>query len=112
MTAVRNVLTVAAVALAFAGLTTRALADETKWQQDHPRRTQVNGRLANQNARIHHEVKDGQISKTQAAQLHNEDHNIRTEERAMASTNNSHITKTEQKALNQQENQVSQQIGK
>jgi hypothetical protein len=30
----------------------------------------------------------------------------------MASTNHGHITKAEQKALNQQENQVSKQIGK
>jgi hypothetical protein len=30
----------------------------------------------------------------------------------MASTNGGHITKTEQKALNQQENEVSRQIGK
>ena len=84
----------------------------TQWQKDHPRRTQVNNRLNNQNARIHNEVKDGQINKAQAAKLHNEDHAIRGEERSMASTNGGHITKTEQKALNQQENQVSQQIGK
>jgi hypothetical protein len=30
----------------------------------------------------------------------------------MASTNNGHITKAEQRSLNQQENQVSKQIGK
>jgi len=30
----------------------------------------------------------------------------------MARTNHGHITKAEQKALNQQENQVSKQIGK
>ena len=85
---------------------------ETQWQKDHPRRTEVNGRLANQDARIHNEVKDGQINKAQAKQLHSEDHAIRTEERTMASTNGGHITKTEQHALNQQENQVSKQIGK
>jgi hypothetical protein len=87
------------------------MADD-QWQKDHPRRTQVNSRLNNQNARIHNEVKDGQINKAQAAKLHSEDHAIRGEERSMASTNGGHITKTEQKALNQQENQVSQQIGK
>ena len=108
---VRTVMTVAAV-LAVGGLATSAMADETQWQKDHPRRTEVNDRLKNQNRRIDHEVKDGQITRAQAHQLHKEDHNIRKEERAMASTNGGHVTKAEQKALNQQENQVSKQIGK
>ena len=84
---------------------------ETQWQKDHPRRAQVNHRLNNQNRRIHNEVKDGEISKGQAAAEHHEDHQIRQEERDMASQNGSHITKQEQKTLNQQENGVSQQIG-
>jgi hypothetical protein len=89
-----------------------ALAQETQWQKDHPRRDEVNGRLDNQNARIKTEVKDGQISKGHAAQLHAEDHSIRQEERGMAAQNGGHITKGQQKSLNQQENAVSQQIGK
>jgi hypothetical protein len=108
---IRRILTLSAATLALGGIAANAMAD-TQWQKDHPRRTQVNSRLNNQNRRIHNEVKSGQISKSQAAQLHREDHAIRTEERTMASTDGSHITKTEQHALNQQENQVSQQIGK
>ena len=108
---VRHVLTVAAATVALTALAGNALA-ETQWQKDHPRRTQVNSRLNNQNKRIHNEVKDGQISKSQAKQLHSEDHAIRSEERTMASTDGGHITKTDQKALNQQENAVSKQIGK
>jgi hypothetical protein len=83
----------------------------TKWQQNHPRRAEVNGRLKNQNRRIHQERKEGELSKGQAAKLHQEDHQIRQEERAMASQNGGHITKLEQRTLNQQENGVSQQIG-
>jgi hypothetical protein len=109
---VRNVVTVAAASLALAGFATSAFAQETQWQKDHPRRTEVNSRLNNQNNRIHNEVKDGQITKGQAKQLHSEDHAIRQEERTMASTNGGHITKSEQRSLNQQENQVSKQIGK
>jgi hypothetical protein len=109
---VRSVLTVAAATVALSGLVANAMADESQWQKDHPRRTEVNGRLNNQNKRINQEEKSGQITKSQAKQLHSEDHSIRQEERTMASTNNGHITKTEQHALNQQENQVSQQIGK
>jgi hypothetical protein len=108
---VRTVLTVAAATFALSGLASNAMAD-SKWQKDHPRREQVNNRLKNQNQRIHQEVKEGELSKGQAAKLHREDRSIRKEERTMASTNGGHITKTEQKALNQQENQVSKQIGR
>jgi hypothetical protein len=54
--------------------------------------------------------KAGTLTKGQAAQLHHEDHQVRQEERAMPSQNGGHITKTEQKALNQQENGISNQI--
>ena len=108
---VRKILTVTAVTLWLAGLASTALA-ETQWQKDHPRRTEVNKRLANQNRRINKEVKEGEITKGQAKQLHKEDHQIRQEERDMASQNGGHITKSEQRVLNQQENGVSKQIGK
>jgi hypothetical protein len=83
----------------------------TSWQKNHPRRAQVNSRLANQNRRIHQERKEGEITGKQATQLHHEDHQIRQEERIMASQNGGHITKSEQRTLNQQENAVSRQIG-
>ena len=108
---VRKILTVTAVTLSLAGLASTALA-ETQWQKDHPRRTEVNKRLANQNRRIKQERKEGEITKGQAQQLHKEDHQIRQEERDMASQNGGHITKSEQRVLNQQENGVSKQIGK
>jgi len=107
----RKILIVSAVTLSLGTLTGTALAD-TQWQKNHPRREQVNNRLANQNKRIHQEVKEGDLSKAQAAKLHKEDRQIRKEERLMASQNGGHITKPEQKVLNQQENQVSKQIGK
>jgi hypothetical protein len=109
---IRSILTVAAASVALSGIAANAVADDTQWQKDHPRREQVNNRLANQNQRIHQERKEGEINKAQAAKLHREDHAIRQEERTMASTNHGHITKAEQKSLNQQENQVSKQIGK
>jgi hypothetical protein len=93
------------------GIAGSAMAD-TQWQKDHPRREQVNGRLNNQNQRIHNEVKEGKLTKAQAASLHKQDHQIRQEERLMAGQNGGHITKQEQKTLNQQENQVSKQIGR
>jgi hypothetical protein len=104
---------VLAVTTAFVfGTAGSAVAAETQWQKDHPRRAEVNKRLANQDRRINKEVKEGELTKGQAAKLHQEDRQIRKEERAMASQNGGHITKQEQKTLNQQENAVSRQIGK
>ena len=87
-----------------------AVQAETEWQKDHPRRTQVNKRLKNQNRRINQGVKNGKLNKQEAAQLHKKDRQIRQEERDMASQNGGHITKQEQKTLNQQENAASKQI--
>ena len=111
---IRTIVMSAIVAATLGALAAPVLAadTDTKWQKNHPRREQVNNRLANQNKRIKQERKEGEISKAQAKQLHSEDHAIRQEERTMASTNGGHITKAEQKSLNQQENQVSKQIGK
>lgn len=102
------IISAAAIAALLAG---QAMAD-TQWQKDHPRREQVNSRLNNQDKRIHNEVKDGQITKAQAKSLHQQDHQIRQEERDMASHDNSHLTKADQNSLNQQENAVSHEIGK
>ena len=99
-----------AIALLVAGISFASFAQDGKWAKNHPRRDQVNDRLANQNARIKDKVEDGKMSKTEAAKLHKEDRQIRQEERDMASQNHGHITKQEQKTLNQQENKVSRQI--
>jgi hypothetical protein len=107
----RKGLSFAAAMVSLAGLVGTASADTT-WQKNHPRREQVNNRLANQNQRIHQEVKEGELTRGQAAKLHKEDHQIRKEERLMASQNGGHITKSEQRVLNQQENGVSRQIGR
>jgi hypothetical protein len=107
---IRKILIMTALSATFAGLAGNAFA-ETNWQKNHPRRTEVNKRLANQNRRIHNDVKDGDMSKAKAAQLHHEDHQVRQEERDMASQNGGHISKPEQRVLNQQENGVSKQIG-
>ncbi len=105
----RRTLSFAAALISLAALVGTASAEDT-WQKNHPRRTQVNHRLANQSKRINTDVKDGTLSKSQAATLHHEDHQVRQEERDMASQNGGHITKSEQHVLNQQENGISNQI--
>jgi hypothetical protein len=84
---------------------------ETLWQYNHPRRAEVNRRLAYQNFRINEGVATGRITPYQAQVLRAEDRTIRAEERFMAGFNGGHITPAEQRALNQQENAVSRQIG-
>ena len=86
-------------------------ASAETWAQAHPRRAQVDARLANQNARINKEVKEGEITKGQARALHRQDRAVRQEERDMASQNGGHITQGEQRVLNQQENGISREIG-
>lgn len=103
---------IALSALLLGSLATNVMAEDGKWEKHHPRRDQVNDRLENQNKRINHEVKEGELTKKQAGELHKEDRRIRQEEHDMASQNKGHITKEEQKTLNQQENQVSKEIGK
>jgi hypothetical protein len=100
------------ISFALVGGSMTAAFAETQWERNHPRRDQVNDRLGNQNRRIGRELKEGEINKQQARQLHREDHAIRQEERDMAKVNGGHITKGEQKVLNQQENEVSRQIGR
>ena len=100
----------AASALIFGMAASNSAMADTAWQKAHPRREEVNHRLANQNRRIHDKVEDGQMTHAQAAQLHKDDRQIRQEERDMASQNGSHITKSEDRALNQQENAVSRDI--
>jgi hypothetical protein len=101
-----------AVTSAFVFGTAGSAMAVTKWQQNHPRRTEVNHRLANQNSRIHQERKEGDLTKRQAQTLHKDDRGIRREERTMAAQNGGHITRQEQRTINSQENHVSREIGK
>ncbi len=107
----RNILIAAIGAAVALGAVVSASA-ETTWQRHHPRRTEVNHRLENQNRRIDKERREGEITKQQANYLHGEDHSIRQQEHFDAHLDNSHVTKAEKHALNQEENGVSNQIGK
>jgi hypothetical protein len=110
----RKALSYSAALVALAALAGSASAQSTTaqstWAKDHPQRAEVNHRLDNQDNRIHSDVKNGTMTKSQAASLHNEDHQVRQEERDMASQNGGHITKQERSTLNAQENAISKQI--
>ena len=108
----RSILKTATAFVLLSGLGGTAMSAETTWEKQHPRRDQVNDRLENQDKRINREVKEGDLTKSQAAALHKDDHKIRQEERDMAKLDHGHITAADQKALDQQENAVSRQIAK
>jgi hypothetical protein len=77
---------------------------------NHPRRTEVNARLTVQKWRINQAYKQGEISLAEDKTLHADDRAIRRQERLDARFDGGHITRPEQKALNQLENGVSRQI--
>ena len=103
-------LAIAAVGLITAVMAATGASAETRWRYDHPRRAEVNARLAHQAHRIHVERREHEISAARAHRLHAEDHSIRRQERAYARMDHGHISKAEQRALNQEENHVSHQI--
>jgi hypothetical protein len=85
-------------------------ASADPWQYNHPRRVEVNDRLANQDYRIDRDYRNGDITAGHARYLHQEDRDIRGQERFDSRFDDSHITRAEQRALNQDENGVSRQI--
>lgn len=98
------------LALLGSALAVGTAADASAWTRHHPHRAEVNARLHNQNARINQGLRDHQITRAQAHQLRSDDRSIRTEERADASVNGSHITRAEQRQINAQENANSRAI--
>ncbi|HUA56457.1 MAG TPA: hypothetical protein VMB81_30015 [Candidatus Sulfotelmatobacter sp.] len=112
MTRFGNLMMAGAAAFVLAtGFSASAFAD-TPWQQSHPRREEVNNRLGYQYHRINQEYREGEISRGRDAYLHREDRQVRGEERLMARQDGGHITRVDQRALNQQENRISRQIGR
>ena len=98
----------AALVLALGAAATGASAQG--FDQTHPRRAEVNSRLANQNARIRQGVASDRLNRFQARQLHRDDRAIRGEERADAAVNGGHITRGEQRQINRQETRNSRAI--
>jgi hypothetical protein len=104
------IIPIAIVALLGISKTTFAQVQDADWAKNHPRREEVNGRLANQNARISNKVANGKMGVAEAAKLHSEDHAIRGEERSMAKKDGGHITKADKAKINRQENRVNRRI--
>jgi hypothetical protein len=85
-------------------------APGSRFAAEHPRRNQVNKRVDNQRARINQGLKNGELSKGQARQLRANDRAIKAQEHAEVKANGGHLTKAEQRQLNQEENANSKLI--
>jgi hypothetical protein len=109
MVGIKRIVLVALGAASLAAIAGGASA-ETRWQDHHPRRVEVNHRLGNENARINAGRRDGQLSYRQARALRYDDRSIRREERIDARFDHGHITRGEQRILNHQEHAVSRRI--
>jgi hypothetical protein len=101
-----------AMFLIFLAIANFSFAQDGSFAKNHPRRTEVNQRLHNQNHRINHKFKKGDISRHQAYRMHQRDHRIRMEERRMAFRHNGHISRHQQYRLNRQEDRLSHRIRK
>jgi hypothetical protein len=109
---VKKIALLLAAGLTLAGAATAGSASaETTWQHNHPRRVEVNGRLATQNFRIHQARSEGRIGAGKAYRLHLADQRIRLQERQYASLHGGHLTRGEQGRINHEENRVSHRIG-
>ena len=80
--------------------------------KNHPRVNQVNKRIDNQEKRITTEKKQGEITKQQAHQDRKNLTTVNQEKKDMRKMDKGHLTKKDQKVLNQQLNQNSKSIGK
>ena len=81
--------------------------------RSHPGRAHINHRIAHQQARITHEVRQGDLTRAEGRQLHQDVHQVRVQERAYAHANgnNGHLTAAQRRDLNRQLNRTSRRIG-
>ena len=99
------------VAIAGGAVATTANA-ETPFQATHPRRVEVNHRLAVETMRIHQERREGLISARKADRLHRQVRMVRHEERTDARFDRSHLTRADQRVLNHRENRVNRELNR
>ena len=101
----RNLL-IAAAGLAMAAGAADAASAATTWQNHHPRRVEVNHRLAKLNHSIRVERREHELTAFQARRMQDRVHMIRVQERGDARHDHSHLTRQEQVRLNHEETGV------
>ena len=81
-----------------------------EFAEKHPRRAEVNRREHHQQDRIANGMKSGRLNASEAANLEGKEAALKSQERAEVKQNGGHLTKGEQRQLNHEENNLSQQI--
>ncbi len=76
----------------------------------HPRVNQVNHRQTKQQRRIANGIRNGSINPNEARRLERGEARIQRHEARDMAKNNGHLTKSEQRSLNRQENRQSRRI--
>lgn len=104
-----RILVAAVVVLASAGLS-QAKEGRSRFGRQHPRRSEVNRRLGNQQSRINQGLNKGSLTQGQAQQLEGNDKNIKQQEVTDVKANGGYLTRAEKHQLNQEENANSKLI--
>jgi hypothetical protein len=97
---------------AFASAAAMAQAANPNDIPGHPRVSEVNQRLDNQQDRVQNGVADGQLNAKQATRDEKQDANIAARESRDEAEHGGHLTKQEQKNLNKSLNHDSKRIHK
>jgi hypothetical protein len=78
----------------------------------HPRVNEVNAREANQQRRIGNGASSGKLTSQQATNLEKRETSVQNREQRDMAKNNGHLTKSEQRGINRQQNRISRSIAK
>jgi hypothetical protein len=78
----------------------------------HPRVNQVNRRQEHQQQRIANGVKNGSLSPQETANLEKREASVQNREQKDMAKNGGHLTKSEQRGINRQQNRISKSIYK
>jgi len=78
----------------------------------HPRVNEVNQREENQQQRIANGVANNKLSAQQTSNLEKREASVQNREKKDMAAHNGHLTKTEQKGINRQQNRISNSIYK
>jgi len=117
----KNKITISLLVLAVGGLllagsasaqTSTSGAGPGVYDPGHPRVNQVNGREANQQKRIANGIKNNQLNAKQASNLEKREASVQGREQKDMAAHNGHLTKSEQKGINRQQNRISNSIYK
>ena len=114
----KSLLILAAGGLMLAGSAVAQTATSTSgagpgvYDPGHPRVNQVNRREQRQQNRIANGLHNGTLNANQAANLEKREAGLQNQERKDMAAHNGHLTKAEQRGLNQRENRISRGIYK